>query len=110
MPPEPGESGGPGSGGIPDPECGCGLYAWRDPAELAGAPHPRWTSLPIVVGVARLGGRIIVGERGYRAELGYPVAVLDPVGVVATTYQLARYREWRALVSEWHPGTSSAAA
>ena len=106
-----GPSGETGFGGrLPEAGCACGLYAWRSPAELAAAPHPRWTSLPIVVGVARLGGRIIVGERGYRAELGYPVAVLDPTGVVAAVYQLARYRDRRALVAEWRPDASPEAA
>jgi hypothetical protein len=86
----------------PGEGCVCGLYAWRDPAVLAAAPRPRWTHLPIVVGAARLGGRIIVAERGYRAGLGYPVAVLDPTGVVSGRYPVARYRTWDGLVAEWH--------
>jgi hypothetical protein len=54
-----------------------------------------------VVGVARLGGRVIVTERGYRAQRGLPVAVLDPRGDVSDVYALARYRTWDALVAEW---------
>jgi hypothetical protein len=83
--------------------CVCGLYAWRDPDTLLVAPRPRWTSLPVVVGAARLGGRVVVADRGYRAQLGYPVAVLDPGGVVSPRYAVARYRTWDALVAEWHP-------
>jgi hypothetical protein len=102
-------AGGRDAGGeVPGDGCACGLYAWRDPETLAKAPFPRWTRRPIVIGVARLGGRVIVGERGYRAELGYPVAVLDPAGVIAPGYQVARYREWRALVAEWRSEANAA--
>ncbi|ABD09750.1 hypothetical protein ThrDRAFT_01376 [Frankia casuarinae] len=97
---EPGEPGA-GHGRVPDEHCACGLYAWRDPSILAAARPPRWTSLPYVVGVVRLGGRVIVGERGYRAERGYPVAVLDRDGVVSDDYAVARYRSYAALVAEW---------
>jgi hypothetical protein len=85
----------------PDEACACGLYAWRGPDLLAAADRPRWTRQPIVVGVARLGGRVIVTERGYRAELANPVAVLDRRGVVGARYRVARYRRWEALVAEW---------
>lgn len=100
----------PGSNPVPAAECVCGLYAWRDPEILTASPIPRWTRRPIVVGAVRLGGRIIVGERGYRAELGYPVAIHDPNGVIAPSYQVARYRDWDALVAEWRPEAPSAAA
>jgi hypothetical protein len=90
---------------MPSENCVCGLYAWLSPRELADAAAPTWTSRPIVVGAARLGGRLVVTERGYRAQLGYPVAVLDPRGVVSPTYAVARYLTWDALVAEWHqPG------
>ncbi len=85
----------------PSESCVCGLYAWLSPQALAAATAPTWTSRPIVVGAARLGGRLVITERGYRAELGYPVAVLDPAGVVSTAYPVARYRSWDALVAEW---------
>ncbi|MGF7236679.1 MAG: hypothetical protein ACQSGP_17215 [Frankia sp.] len=85
----------------PDEACVCGLYAWRDPDLLTAAARPRWTHRPIVVGVAKLGGRVIVTERGYRAELATPVAVLDRHGVVGPSYRVARYRHWDALVAEW---------
>ncbi|ADP84714.1 hypothetical protein [Pseudofrankia inefficax] len=97
-------------GVIPADGCVCGLYAWRDPETLAAAPIPRWTRRPIVTGAVRLGGRVIVGERGYRAEVGYPVAIHDPHGVIAPAYQVARYRDWRALVAEWRPEAPSTAA
>ncbi|CAJ59428.1 MULTISPECIES: hypothetical protein [Frankia] len=93
---------------VPDEHCLCGLYAWRTPEILAAARRPRWTALPCVVGVVRLGGRIIIGERGYRAERGYPVAVLDRHGVVSTSYAVARYRTFSALVAEWTPSGSEA--
>jgi hypothetical protein len=86
---------------VPDETCVCGLYAWRDAAQLSAARQPRWTRQPIVVGVARLGGRVIVADRGYRAERGYPVALLDPAGVVSGRYQVARYKTWPALTAEW---------
>jgi hypothetical protein len=85
----------------PDEGCVCGLYAWRDAGLLAEARPPRWTRRPIVLGVARLGGRVIVAERGYRAQRGYPVAVLDPDGVVSPRYRVARYKTWPALTAEW---------
>ncbi len=88
---------------VPDEHYLCGLYAWRTPEILAAARRPRWTALPCVVGVVRLGGRIIIGERGYRAERGYPVAVLDRHGVVSASYTIARYRTFSALVAEWTP-------
>ena len=86
---------------VPEPGCVCGLYAWRTPEQLAAAPRPRWTRLPVVTGVVRLGGRVVVAERGYRAERAFPVAVHDPSGVVAATYAAARYRAWEAMVAEW---------
>ncbi|EFC84722.1 hypothetical protein [Parafrankia sp. EUN1f] len=85
----------------PADDCVCGLYAWRSSALLAAARRPRWTRYPCVVGVARLGGRVIIAERGYRAERGYPVAVFDPRGRVSPRYPVARYRRWSALVAEW---------
>ncbi|CAO5156246.1 conserved hypothetical protein [Frankia sp. AiPs1] len=91
---------------IPDEHCLCGLYAWRTPSILAAARIPRWTALPCVVGVVRLGGRVIVGERGYRAERGYPVALLDQHGVVSGGYAVARYRTFAALVAEWSDQSS----
>ncbi|ONH34441.1 hypothetical protein [Protofrankia sp. BMG5.30] len=86
---------------MPGEACACGLYGWLSARELAAAATPRWTSRPIVVGAARLGGRLVVSERGYRAQLGYPVAVVDPDGVVSSAYSVARYRTWGALVAEW---------
>ncbi|OAA25581.1 hypothetical protein UG55_102115 [Frankia sp. EI5c] len=87
---------------IPAADCACGLYAWRSPALLSMARPPRWTRHPCVVGVARLGGRVIIASRGYRAERGFPVAVFDPRGLVSPRYSVARYRAWSALVAEWH--------
>jgi hypothetical protein len=87
---------------VPSENCVCGLYAWRTPDLLVAAERPTWTRRPVVVGVVRLGGRVIVTERGYRAQLAAPAAVLDPRGVVAPGYQVARYRGWDALVGEWH--------
>jgi hypothetical protein len=86
---------------VPELSCVCGLYAWRTPEQLAAAPRPRWTSLPVVAGVVRLGGRVVVADRGYRAELAYPVAIHDPKGVVSAVYAVARYRSWDAVVGEW---------
>jgi hypothetical protein len=100
-----GRGGAPGAAphpAVPEAGCVCGLYAWDSPDALAAARRPRWTSFPVVVGVARLGGRVIVTERGYRAQRGLPVAVLDPRGDVSDVYALARYRTWDALVAEWH--------
>ncbi|MCK9901709.1 hypothetical protein CC117_08910 [Parafrankia colletiae] len=93
---------------LPAEDCLCGLYAWRDTALLAAARLPRWTRLPCVIGAVRLGGRVIIAERGYRAQRGYPVAVFDPRGLVSPRYSVARYRTWSALVAEWddqHPLT-----
>lgn len=100
----------PAGPAVPHPECVCGLYAWRAPAALASAPRPRWTRRPIVLGVARFGGRMIIAERGLRASSGYPVAVLDPAAVVSPRYPIARYRHWPALVAEWHADGEPAAA
>lgn len=86
---------------MPDEGCACGLYAWRSPALLAAARLPRWTRCHCVIGVVRLGGRVIIAQRGYRAQRGYPVAVFDPRGVVSPRYSIARYRRWSALVTEW---------
>ncbi|WP_131769371.1 hypothetical protein [Candidatus Protofrankia californiensis] len=86
---------------MPSENCVCGLYAWLSAQELAAAAAPRWTSRPIIVGAARLGGRLVISARGYRAQLGYPVAVVDPDGVVSAAYPVARYRTWDALVAEW---------
>ncbi|MCM3885790.1 hypothetical protein [Frankia sp. R82] len=92
---------------VPDEHCLCGLYAWRTPDLLATARRPRWTALPCVVGVVRLGGRIIIGERGYRAERGYPVALFDQHGVVSPDYAVARYRTLAALTAEWSDASAA---
>lgn len=59
---------------LPEPSCGCGLYAvatreaaleWAIWAQSA-LPHP------IVLGRAHLWGRVLPHSAGYRAELAYP--------------------------------------
>ncbi|CAO5237000.1 hypothetical protein [Frankia sp. AgKG'84/4] len=107
--PDPGAPSGPPTAShdrVPGEHCLCGLYAWRTPEILAAAKLPRWSSLPCVVGVVRLGGRVIIGARGYRAERGYPVALLDRDDVVASEYTVARYRTFRSLVAEWTPSAT----
>lgn len=51
---------------MPHPDCSCGLYGVGDPDDL------RQTRDPAVLGTVAFWGRIVVHERGYRAELGYP--------------------------------------
>lgn len=47
---------------VPSPECTCGIYAVRSTARLPGRPSVH------VVARVELEGRVLEGERGYRAE------------------------------------------
>jgi hypothetical protein len=72
---------------LPDPSCGCGIYAvttreaaldWAGWAQSA-LPHP------IALGRVQLWGRVLPHSSGYRAQLAYPyelaVLVSDTVTV-----------------------------
>jgi hypothetical protein len=69
-----------GSGGgapephaAPDAGCDCGVYAFerREDAELLAAEKAGGGAV-LALGRVSLWGRVVVTERGYRAELAYP--------------------------------------
>jgi hypothetical protein len=51
---------------VPAADCVCGLHATNDEGRL------RRTRTPGVVGTVAMWGRVILHDRGYRAELAYP--------------------------------------
>lgn len=55
----------------PDRGCECGLYGWYDPSGTAGA----YGGATAVVAVS---GRVVLGDRGFRAARGRVVAVALP--------------------------------
>jgi hypothetical protein len=61
---------------VPCEWCGCGIYAARDLETLKQLVYPFTDSLfrrrRIAVGEVALWGRVIEGERGYRAQYAYP--------------------------------------
>ena len=58
-------------GAVPAAECHCGIYAAKDLDTLKELASPN-VRLPLVVGKVALWGRVIPGERGFRAQYGYP--------------------------------------
>jgi hypothetical protein len=61
---------------VPHELCSCGIYAARDLETLKDIVYPFADSLfrrrRIAVGEVSLWGRVIEGQRGYRAEYAYP--------------------------------------
>jgi hypothetical protein len=61
----------PRHGPVPSPTCHCGVYAATDLGTLKSLTSPS-LRLPLAVGKVALWGRVIPGERGYRAQYAYP--------------------------------------
>ncbi len=61
---------------VPGRYCGCGLYACTDPAALIRTVGPQTDDDLTLAGVIG-GGRVIVHERGWRAEYAKVVAISD---------------------------------
>jgi hypothetical protein len=59
---------------VPDSSCTCGLYAVHDPAGAVWAVPDR-----TVIGYVALWGRVVEGERGWRASHGFPLMLLCPL-------------------------------
>ena len=65
----------------PDEACECGIYAGRSPNVLApylDSTYPGRGAVGRVLGRVRLWGKVLVCERGWRAEYGYPDAIYVP--------------------------------
>jgi hypothetical protein len=60
------------AGGVPDPDCTCGIYA---ATELEVVNDYLCNEAP-VLGIVELGGRTIPATQGYRSEIGRVAAVL----------------------------------
>ena len=79
----------PGAGGAghaaPDPRCGCGIYASKQPERATdyvhGQGHGGPTGRPLlrVLGTVSLWGRVIESEHGYRASHAYPERLYVPL-------------------------------
>ena len=57
----------------PDPECGCGYYAYYTLPEEPDLPAPE-----AIWGAVVAWGRVVECEGGFRAQYARPVALLDP--------------------------------
>ena len=58
---------------VPESSCTCGLYAVHDPTGAVWAVPDR-----TVIGYVALWGRVVAGERGWRASHGFPLMLLCP--------------------------------
>lgn len=56
---------------VPHPSCTCGYWAFKERSELSG----QYGTNPYCFGQVSLWGRIIQGQRGYRAQYAYPLGV-----------------------------------
>ena len=76
---------------VPVPACRCGIYAVADTRALP-PPVARWRRdwrRDIVVpGRVRLGGRVIRGNRGARAQYGYPSLLYVPESLLEDDHLL----------------------
>ena len=61
----------------PQPDCSCGIYAMREPWDIEAVPvTPPWG---VVIGRVDGWGRVVLGRKGWRAELVRPVELFaDP--------------------------------
>jgi hypothetical protein len=99
--------------GVPDPRCSCGIYATTSVSVVNDYLSPEAP----VLGVVELGGRIIPGSQGYRAQAARVAAVLQidamftlPYGVlgrIADRYRVpllvphsVRPEDYRSLVRQ----------
>jgi hypothetical protein len=59
---------------VPDPDCGCGIYAvlTREAARRWAAWAQSALPNPVAVGRVQLWGRLLPDSAGYRAQLAYP--------------------------------------
>jgi hypothetical protein len=95
---------GPGSAALPDDHaapragCNCGIYAWY-------APDDAGILSASVFGVIEASGRVLMGERGFRAERARITAVVTRnrrVAAACTRAGIAVYRHRRDLLRD-HP-------
>lgn len=89
-------------GPVPDGDCRCGFYARRRPIALCTCGDPL-TPRHGVVGVVKLGGRIVEHEDGYRAEKAQVVAYVDHTGDVTVDYGCPVYPDVETMWAEWAP-------
>ncbi|HEX6663172.1 MAG TPA: hypothetical protein VF025_05815, partial [Gaiellaceae bacterium] len=70
---------------VPGPECDCGLYAARDPADalsyLVGRDEP--STVCRVLGEVALWGHVLETESGWRGSIAYPLRLYVPDASVA---------------------------
>lgn len=81
---------------VPHEWCTCGFYAYNTAASLGDYAAP-------IVGVVRLTGRVLVGSKGFRAQRGEIVALLNPSDVVNTRAETAYGATARALLDQSYP-------
>lgn len=86
--------------------CGCGFYAYRDPATLwENRVEHNFIVHGIVLGVVELAGWMTEHERGYRAQYGRVVAIAGPEAAqVRPEYEVDRHADFASLVERWWDG------
>lgn len=83
----------------PEIGCRCGLYAHKYRPAFAEL-HVRYTTT-VIVGLGSLWGRVIEHERGWRAQYGRLLAIVDPANRVSPRYNAATYPTIDAMLAEW---------
>jgi hypothetical protein len=80
----------------PGAACTCGVYAVVDKEQLE--LQFLWPSVPSVYGRVNLWGRVIIAEKGYRAQFAYPLELWVADGTIVETleaYGVPVYLEMR---------------
>lgn len=111
----------PQSHDAPEAACSCGLYA-RDTEQ---ATRSDGLGYGVVLGKVSLWGKVIPGDRGYRAQFGYPAEIwaeepfsmgLDAYGVPVHVYdgndkeKAVRRMSAQAAANQWASGMSAGSA
>lgn len=73
---------------VPGADCTCGIYALRD-RESLGLQF-LWPSMPAVWGRVSLWGRVVVADKGYRAQFAYPAELWTAAEAVAAVLDAFR--------------------
>lgn len=107
----------------PDARCSCGFWGVYNPAQVIPACYDRAVESPGplsfgVPGLVKGWGRVVIGDRGWRAQYAKPVALLRPpesvyflrpsVEAAARSYGAALVDHWRELYEFGTPEIPSA--
>lgn len=84
----------------PHPDCSCGIYAMREPWGIEALPvTPPWG---VIIGKVHGWGRVVLGTKGWRAELVRPVELFaDPSWKEPTRFEMNAVAKMYGLPLRW---------